>query len=139
MSNMCLKKMSGMLCCMVLASQTVTDTIGYIAIVPLAYLLIPQILLTYRLKHTEGVSVVVFYTEIIIGVLNIIYGVLIEQYPIIVGNAIIIILSSILVYMYFIYPKKKPNNNNGSDSGSGINNISSSSLSWDPTFSSTVC
>lgn len=93
---------------MVLASQTVTDTIGYIAIIPLAYLLIPQIILTYKIKHTEGVSVTIFYMEMIIGVLNIIYGVLIEQYPIIIGNAIVLVLSSILLYMYYTYPKHKP-------------------------------
>lgn len=93
---------------MVQDREHVADIIGYIGIVFLVLLLIPQIYKTYTIRHTEGISLTMILLELGVSLCYLIYGVLLSQLPLIIGNCFALIMSIILLFMFCYFPNKAP-------------------------------
>ena len=85
------------------------DTIGYSIAALLAILLIPQILKTFKHKHTLGLSIKTVVLNVVIGLLGVVYAVLIEEYPLLVGEIVVFLFSLCLFSLFFIYSKNTHN------------------------------
>jgi uncharacterized protein with PQ loop repeat len=85
------------------------DVLGYVIAVSLGFLLFPQIKKTYKHKHTLGLSVKTMLVNIWIGVLGVIYAVLIDEIPLLVGECVVTFFSIMLysLYLYFRENTKK--------------------------------
>jgi MtN3 and saliva related transmembrane protein len=72
---------------------------GYIAAFCTTCSFIPQVLQTLKTKNTEGISLVM-YTLFVFGVvLWLLYGVLVEDLPIIIANFVTLTLASIILFL----------------------------------------
>jgi MtN3 and saliva related transmembrane protein len=65
-----------------------TDTIGYIAAFLGAILLLPQVWKSYRSRSARDISLIMVIAYLIATLLWLIYGYLIQSYPVIVCNAV---------------------------------------------------
>jgi MtN3 and saliva related transmembrane protein len=88
--------------------EEVADIIGYIGIIFLVFLLFPQIHKTHKVKHTAGMSLITVIFEVCLSICYLIYGILLRQQPLIIGNAIALIASTTLLSMFWYYPHKIP-------------------------------
>ena len=83
--------------------RIVADVIGYVIAVLLASLLFPQILKTHKHKHTLGLSRKTVILNVVIGGLGVAYSILIEEWPLLAGEAIACIFSIFLAILYAQY------------------------------------
>lgn len=85
----------------------IEDTFGYIGSVFLVITLIPQLVKTYRTKSAEDISRGFVFFALLTTVIYLIYGILIDQNPIIVANSLLLVQNFILLYFKYIYRNSK--------------------------------
>ena len=73
------------------------EILGYVAAVITTASFVPQTLKTIRTKNTEGISFYMYFFFLIGIILWMIYGVLINSWPIILANGFTTIMSSIIL------------------------------------------
>lgn len=79
--------------------MTTTDLIGYAAASLTTLSFLPQALLTLRTRDVSGISLGM-YTAFAGGVtLWLVYGLLLQQWPIIVANAVTLALASVILVL----------------------------------------
>lgn len=80
-----------------------TIILGYIAtfLINIAY--VPQVVKTIKTKNVEGLSLMMFTILILAGILWIIYGVLLNSFPLIICNGVNVIQSCILLFYKIKY------------------------------------
>ena len=75
-----------------------TDTLGYLAATFTTIAFLPQVIKTVRLKKTDEISLVM-YILFCSGVLFwLIYGILLNNFPLIIANGITLSLASVILY-----------------------------------------
>jgi len=77
--------------------------IGYLAATSLTITLMPQLVKTYKEKKVEDISKGFICLNLTTSVLFLVYGILLEQIPIILANCILIAQNLILLYYKINY------------------------------------
>lgn len=76
-----------------------TDWIGYVAATLTTASFVPQAMLTFRTRDVSGISLGM-YSAFTLGVaLWLLYGVLIEAWPVVIANAITLALAASILFM----------------------------------------
>lgn len=95
-------------------NTTTFDIFGYCGSVTLTFMLIPQLIHTYRVKDASNLDWTFLALQFLSALFGLIYGIgvyretdLITALPIFVQNPSVLISTIILIYMKFIYDKKK--------------------------------
>lgn len=79
------------------------DLIGYLAACLTTSAFIPQAWLTWKHKKAEGVSLGM-YAILVSGVLFwLIYGILLQSWPVIIANLVTLVLALFILWMKLIY------------------------------------
>jgi len=78
--------------------MTGIDTLGMIAGTISAITFLPQVIKTWKSKSAKDISVLMFSFATISVILWLIYGILINNWPVIYTNSCVLILSLIMVY-----------------------------------------
>jgi MtN3 and saliva related transmembrane protein len=74
-----------------------TEIIGYIAAFLTTYSFLPQVIKIYKTNNTEGISIKM-YCIFVAGILSwLMYGIMLQQYPTIIANAITLVLSGFIL------------------------------------------
>lgn len=80
-----------------------SELVGYIAAIFTTVSFIPQVLLTWKTRRTEGVSLVM-YCILTVGIACwLIYGLQIAAMPVIVANAVTLVLTCFILIMKIKY------------------------------------
>ena len=84
-------------------STAIADMVGYLAACMTTSAFIPQAWMTWQRKRAEGISLGM-YVILVSGVLCwLVYGVLLEAWPIILANLITLLLAIFILVMKLIY------------------------------------
>ena len=78
---------------------------GYIGCSLLVTTLIPQIYTNYKSKTMKDVSIIFILLQNLTCIIFLIYGCLLQEYPLIIANGIVEFQCLILLSMKFIYDK----------------------------------
>ena len=73
------------------------ETIGFIAAFCTTVAFLPQLIHTLKTKHTEGISLGMYAIFVIGIILWLVYGILIDEMPVIVANMITLLFASIIL------------------------------------------
>lgn len=81
---------------------------GWISALCFVFCYIPQIIRTHRLKSVDDISIWLFILCVIAYSAGIIYGVGLNQVPLIFNYTVGLLLATIIVWQYYIYrdPRK---------------------------------
>ena len=79
------------------------DLIGYLAALLTTIAFIPQALLTWKNKHAQGVSLGMYVIFTVGIALWLIYGLVIQVWPLIIANTITLLLASFILAMKIVY------------------------------------
>jgi len=79
------------------------DPIGYLAAALTTVAFIPQVLHTWRLRSTDGISLGMYVTFTIGVVLWLLYGVLLGAWPIIIANTVTLALTTSVLVLAIRY------------------------------------
>ncbi len=85
--------------------MTGIDTLGMIAGTISAITFLPQVIKTWKSKSAKDISVLMFSFATISVILWLIYGILINNWPVIYTNGCVLILSLIMVYFKLKFTK----------------------------------
>lgn len=83
------------------------DIIGYIAAVLITICLVPQLLKIAQTKNVQDISWLTYVILLTAQVLWLVYGIILADLRIIIGNAISCTCSIIILILYFSYNSKK--------------------------------
>ena len=79
------------------------ELLGYVAAVCTTVAFVPQVVKTYKSKSAESLSLGMFLFFTSGVVLWLVYGFMINEYPIIVANLFTLVLAVILIYFKLRY------------------------------------
>ena len=85
--------------------MTGIDTLGMVAGTISAIVFLPQVIKTYRSKSAKDISVLMFSFATVSVILWLIYGILINNWPVIYTNSCVLVLSLVMVYFKFKFDK----------------------------------
>ncbi len=88
---------------------SLTEIIGYIAATLTTVSFVPQVILVYKTKDTDSISLSMFLIFSIGTFAWAMYGILLHQLPIIVANGITLILALYILYMKVTEIQRKNN------------------------------
>lgn len=77
--------------------QIISQVIGYVAEFSIVILNVPQIVLICRKQSAKNVSTTMIVFNIISGLLFLAYGILIFQWPMIIGNSLYLLISMLMM------------------------------------------
>ena len=86
----------------IIDTNTIT-TIGYIGAVLLDITLIPQLYKTFKSKQTRDISIYFMFLQIITCIFFLIYGILLNEAPIMMANSILMLELLVLLYAKILY------------------------------------
>lgn len=86
--------------------KILSQVIGYLAEFSIVILNIPQIVLIIRKKSAKNVSVTMILFNLMSGFLFLSYGILIYQFPMIIGNSLYLLISFLMLIVKYIYKHK---------------------------------
>lgn len=86
------------------------DICGYVAGVLTVLSLFPQIVTMLKTKDPKGISLLMIIALWIVSVLNLVYGAIIESWPLILTNIFTIILWTIIFTLKIYYGRSKNDN-----------------------------
>jgi uncharacterized protein with PQ loop repeat len=81
------------------------NTYGMISQIAFMLCLLPQPLVTYRVKHVRGVSLGMWLLQIIGYIYGLIFGLQIKQAPLIIGSLYGMLISVVFFCLYWKYRK----------------------------------
>ena len=87
-----------------------TEAIGMMGALCTTLAFIPQVIKTWRSKSTEGLSIGLSLLFVIGTIFWLIYGISIEELPIIISNSLTMILAGSLLVFKFIYNQRPDDN-----------------------------
>ena len=85
--------------------MTGIDTLGMIAGTISAITFLPQVIKTWKSKSAKDISVLMFSFATISVILWLVYGILINNWPVIYTNSCVLVLSLIMVYFKLKFGK----------------------------------
>ena len=83
----------------------VKDILGYSAAVSLVITLIPQLYFTWKRKSAEDISYVFLGLQVLTCTLFLIYGILLEELPLILANTLVLTQSFTLTCFKYTFSK----------------------------------
>lgn len=86
-----------------MTKELVKNILGYSAAVSLIITLIPQIYYIYKRKKADDISYFFFGLQILTCTLFLIYGILLEELPLIIANTLVLLQSFILYLFKYRY------------------------------------
>ena len=84
-------------------SDKTINTIGYVGAVLLDITLLPQLYKTFKSKQTRDISIYFMFLQIITCIFFLIYGILLNEVPIMMANSILMCELLLLLYAKIIY------------------------------------
>lgn len=84
-----------------------SQIVGYVAEFSIVILNVPQIILICRKKSGKNVSITMIFFNIISGLLFLVYGILIYQWPMIIGNSLYLFISLVMLGSKYLYKNVK--------------------------------
>tara|TARA_B110001469_G_scaffold98945_1_gene95802 strand:+ start:237 stop:536 length:300 start_codon:yes stop_codon:yes gene_type:complete len=75
------------------------DYVGYIASILLCMILIPQLYHIFKVKKMDQISWYFILLNLLTSILFLIYGILIEAFPIVIANIILCIQNLMLIFL----------------------------------------
>lgn len=84
-------------------SGNFTNLIGYIAATVGTFLMVPQIVRSYKLKQTRDLSMAMVILYVVNGILWLTYGLLLSSLPLILANGIALIIGVIQLFLKIKY------------------------------------
>ena len=85
--------------------MTGIDTLGMIAGTISAITFLPQVIKTWKSRSAKDISVLMFSFATISVILWLIYGIIINNWPVIYTNSCVLVLSLIMVYFKLKFGK----------------------------------
>lgn len=82
------------------------DLIGTVAGILTSISMIPQLIKVLKEKKVEDVSLLMLIVLLLGVCLWVVYGIMKEEWPIILSNGFSVLVNTILLIYYFIYRKK---------------------------------
>ena len=92
-------------------NQILIDFFGYSSGILVGITLVPQIIRVFKTKSTNDLSFLFLVISLFAAIFKLIYGVLINQLPIVVTAPIILIETLLIMIAKFLYDNKKNINN----------------------------
>ena len=86
----------------IIDKHTIT-TIGYIGAVLLDITLLPQLYKTFKSKQTRDISIYFMFLQIVTCIFFLIYGILLNEIPIMMANSILMLELLVLLYAKIRY------------------------------------
>jgi MtN3 and saliva related transmembrane protein len=83
--------------------MTPTDPIGYLAATLTTIAFIPQVLHTWRLRSAQGISIGMYVIFTIGVALWLLYGILLDAWPLIISNTLTLALALSILVMALRY------------------------------------
>lgn len=83
--------------------MTAADILGYAAGAVTAFTFLPQVIKTWKEKSAKDVSLYMFIIAFVNEIMWLVYGILIDNWVIIVTNAIMLIMSSVMILLKMKY------------------------------------
>jgi uncharacterized protein with PQ loop repeat len=84
---------------------TLTPYIGYGGSILLIISFLAQMYLIYQNKQVENISYVFIILQLLVNIVYVIYDILIESYPLVLGNGSISILLILMAFQKYYYTK----------------------------------
>lgn len=75
------------------------EWIGYIAAFCTTVSFLPQVIHTFRTKNTAGISLTMYVTFVFGVAMWLVYGIMLEDYPLIMANSITFGFAAIILFM----------------------------------------
>lgn len=83
-----------------------TDGLGYLAAALTTFSFLPQAWLTFRTRNVSGISLAM-YSVFTLGVLLwLVYGILLEAWPLILANLVTLMLASVILAMKIVIDRR---------------------------------
>ena len=83
------------------------ELIGFIAAILTTVAFVPQVYKVYQTKSVSGMSLIMYLIFFCGVLLWLVYGLIINSLPMIIGNTITVVLTSII--LYFLLKSKRTN------------------------------
>lgn len=83
---------------------------GYTSGILIGIMLIPQVIKVYKTKSTKDLSYIFLFISLIAAIFKLIYGILINELPIVITSPIILIETLLIIFAKVIYDKKYNDN-----------------------------
>ncbi|MBL7725894.1 MAG: SemiSWEET transporter [Chitinophagaceae bacterium] len=83
--------------------MTAADMLGYAAGALTAFTFLPQVLKTWKEKSAKDVSLYMFIIAFVNEIMWLVYGVMINNWVIILTNAVMLIMSGIMIWLKMRY------------------------------------
>ncbi|MBI3137705.1 MAG: SemiSWEET transporter [Sphingobacteriales bacterium] len=83
--------------------MTAADILGYAAGALTAFTFLPQVLKTWKEKSAKDISLYMFVIAFVNEIMWLIYGVMIDNWVIILTNAVMLVMSAIMIMLKFKY------------------------------------
>ncbi|HMU44801.1 MAG TPA: SemiSWEET transporter [Chitinophagaceae bacterium] len=83
--------------------MTNADLLGYAAGALTAFTFLPQVIKTWRVKAAKEVSLYMFVIAFVNEIMWLVYGVMIDNWVIILTNSIMLVMSGIMIVLKFKY------------------------------------
>lgn len=96
------------------------DIFGYLGAFLLTITLLPQIVMTYRKKTMDDVSVGFLTIQVLTCICFLTYGILLEEIPLILANVIVLTQTFLLINFKIMYSYNKKIYNDNNDNISSI-------------------
>lgn len=80
-----------------------SDILGYVGGFFITITLIPQLMRTYKTKRTKDISPIFVVLALLTTLIYLSYGILINETPIIVANAVLLFQNFLLLYFKYAY------------------------------------
>ncbi len=84
-------------------SMSAADILGYAAGALTAFTFLPQVLKTWKEKSAKDVSLYMFIIAFVNEIMWLIYGVMINNWVIIMTNAVMLVMSGIMIMLKLKY------------------------------------
>jgi uncharacterized protein with PQ loop repeat len=78
---------------------------GMISQIAFMLCLLPQPIMTYRVKHVRGVSLGMWYIQVVGYIFGLVFGLQIHQFPLILGSVYGMLISVVFMLLYWKYRK----------------------------------
>lgn len=83
--------------------MTAADILGYAAGALTAFTFLPQVLKTWKEKSAKDVSLYMFIIAFVNEIMWLVYGVMINNWVIILTNAVMLVMSGIMIWLKMRY------------------------------------
>lgn len=83
--------------------MTAADMLGYAAGALTAFTFLPQVLKTWKDKSAKDVSLYMFIIAFVNEIMWLVYGVMINNWVIILTNAVMLVMSGIMIWLKMRY------------------------------------